>query len=137
MPDTLESLQAQRARLYQELPQIGDLRRGSIAANYRCCGKPGCVCNDDEHPGHGPQYLLMTKVEGRSRAKNLKPGPELQKVQQEVANHQKLRERIRQIIEVNEKICDLRPIGQPVWGPEKLELKKKSCRPSKRKSPRK
>ena len=72
MRTALDALQQERTRLFEELAQIGDLRRGSIAENYRRCGKPTCCCAREEHRGHGPQYLLMTKVEGRSHAKNLR-----------------------------------------------------------------
>jgi len=124
MPQGLEQLLADRARLYLELSQGGDLRRGSIAENYRRCGKANCACRQEDHPGHGPQYLLMTKVAGRSQARNLRAGPELEKVQQEVSNHQRFRELVQRIVELNERICELRPV------PEKQEsgrgeLKKK------------
>ena len=124
MPQDIEQLQAQRARLYRELSQIGDLRRGSIAVNYRRCGKPNCACCGAKHPGHGPQYLLMTKVGGQSRAKNLRPGPELKKAEREVANHQRFREVVQQIVEVNEQICRARPVGEPSESPERTSLKK-------------
>ena len=74
MPADLEALREERARLFRKLADLGDFRRGSIAENYRRCGKPNCRCARPEHHGHGPQYLLMTKVEGKSQAKNLKPG---------------------------------------------------------------
>ena len=112
MPEDLERLEAERARLYRELSEMGDLRRGSIAVNYRRCGKPNCACRLPQHPGHGPQYLLMTKVGGRSRAKNLRAGPELQKVQREVANQQRFRRLVQQIVEINERICEGRPVSR-------------------------
>jgi len=124
MPQELEQLLADRFRLFQELSQIGDLRRGSIAENYRRCGKVNCACREAKHPGHGPQYLLMTKVAGRSQARNLRAGPELEKVRQQVANHQRLRELVQKIVEVNERICELRPV-EPEQASGQGELKKK------------
>lgn len=109
MPDDLVSLENERNRLYQQLAQLGDFRRGSISANYRRCGKAACSCSKVKHPGHGPQYLLTSKNRGKSQARNIHPGAELEKVNQEVANHHRFRELIKQIIEVNEQICDLRP----------------------------
>jgi len=104
----VECLEAERGRLYQELSKIGDFRRGSISVNYRRCGKLNCACAQPDHPGHGPQYLLTTKVNGKTHAKNVRHGPELEKVEQEVANHQKFRELVKDIIRVNEHICDLK-----------------------------
>lgn len=106
-----ERLEAERRQLYQELSETGDFRRGSIGVNYRRCGKPNCACAKPDHPGHGPQYLLTTKVNGKSTAKNIRPGPMLEKINEELANHQKFRGLVKDIIEVNEKICDLREAG--------------------------
>jgi len=133
VPHDLDQLEAERARLYQELAQLGDLRRGSIAVNYRRCGKPTCACCRPEHPGHGPQYLLMTKVGGRSHAQSLRPGPGLEKVEREVANHQRFRVVVQQLIAINEQICDARPVGARSERPPS-PLKKKLPRRSRRKS---
>jgi len=104
----LERFELERKQLYQELSQIDDFRRGSISVNYRRCGKPNCACAQPDHPGHGPQYLLTTKVNGKSRAKNIRHGPELEKVEQEIANHQKFRDLVKDVINVNEHICDIK-----------------------------
>lgn len=108
MPTEEERLEAEREQLYLELSKTGDFRRGSISTNYRRCGKYNCTCAKPEHPGHGPQYLLTTKIKGKSQAKNLQPGPVLEKVQDELANHQKFRELVKEIVEINEKICDIK-----------------------------
>ena len=112
MPD-IDTLQQDRARLLRELSEIGDLRRGSIAENYRRCGKPNCCCARSGHRGHGPQYLLMTKVEGKSHARNLKPGAELAKVKAEVGNHLRFRELVQEIVEISEQISEKRPAAEP------------------------
>src|SRR5438132_5536410 len=106
----IEQLEAERRRLYGELSNVGDLRRGAVAETYRRCGKSNCACCEAKHPGHGPRYLLMTKVDGRSRARDVSPGLELTKVLREVANHQRLHHLVQQIVEVNEQICSARPI---------------------------
>jgi hypothetical protein len=111
MPD-IDRLQQDRARLFRELAEIGDLRRGSIAENYRRCGKPNCCCARSGHRGHGPQYLLMTKVGGKSRARNLKPGAELAKAKVEVGNHLRFRELVQAIVEVSEQISEQRPAAE-------------------------
>ena len=128
-----ERLEAERERLYQKLSQTGDFRRGSINANYRRCGKPNCTCAKPDHPGHGPQHLLTSKVKGKTRAKNLQLGSMLEKVQQEVANHHNFRELIKEIIEVNEQICEIKD-AQLQAGAEAPAKKGASKRGSKRKS---
>lgn len=128
----LDALRLERTRLFRELSGIGDLRRGSVAENYRRCGKANCSCARPEHRGHGPQYLLMTKVEGKSRAKNLKAGAELLKVREEVANHLQFRDLVQKIVEISERICDERPATQPEEASRLDALKKTSKRSSKR-----
>jgi len=108
MSSDIDSLEAERKRLYQEISKTGDFRRGSIIVNYRRCGKPNCACAQPGHPGHGPQYRLTTKVAGQTHVKNLRPGRELEIVENEVANHQRFRELIRSVVEVSEQICDIR-----------------------------
>jgi hypothetical protein len=128
----IEGLEAERRRLYGDLSEIGDLRRGSIAETYRRCGKSTCACGAAEHPGHGPRYLLMTKVDGRSRAHDVPAGPELAKVRREVANQQHFRALVQQIVEVNEALCQIRPVDETSAASERRALKKKLPRSSRR-----
>lgn len=108
MPNNLSSLESKRASLYEQLINLGDFRRGTISMNFRKCGKKNCACAKSGHPGHGPQYLWNTTIKGKSYAKSLKLGPELQKYMNETENYRRFIELCDQIIEVNEHICDLR-----------------------------
>lgn len=108
--DELTALEAHRAELYAQLAELGDFRRGSLNAVYRRCGKPNCACAAPGHPGHGPQWNLTWKVDGRTRTEHLKPGPELDKARREVAAYQRFRDLARQVTEVNGRICRLRPV---------------------------
>jgi hypothetical protein len=108
-PDELAELEFRRAGLYAELGQVGDFRRGSLNEVRRKCGKPNCVCAAPGHPGHGPQWNLTRKVEGRTRTVHLRPGPELEKARREVAEYERFRDLAGQVTEVNEAICAARP----------------------------
>ena len=107
--DELKKLEAKRNTLYKKIMSLGDFRRGTISVNYRKCGKKNCKCAKPDHPGHGPQYLWNTTIKGKSYAKNLKIGPELQKYKDETDNYRTFMEFYREIILVNEEICNLRP----------------------------
>lgn len=109
-PD-LPDLEQQRSRLHADLAAIGDLRPGSLSAVMRRCGKPTCGCADPAHPGHGPQHILTKKVAGKTVAVHLKPGPELDKVSGEVANHKRFKQIVGEIVGVSEAICEARPIS--------------------------
>lgn len=74
----------------------------------------------------------MTKVGGESRSKNVPPGPQVERVKEELTNHKRFRELVRQIIEMNERICEARLGGLEGEGPQ--VVKKKLRKSSKRKS---
>ena len=57
---------------------------------------------------------------------NLRPGPEMEKVVAEVDSYKPFLELMRELIEVNEKICQLRRVRQ-VDDEEQLEALKKNC----------
>ena len=124
MPETLEALERHRTKLYEQLQVVGDFRPGTISVNFRKCGKNNCACAGKGHPGHGPQYLWNTTQRGQSRAQNLRMGPALEKVRKELAAHKIFLGLCQQLVEVNEKICRLRPV-QEVKDEKELEALKK------------
>src|SRR5665811_1649644 len=87
-------------------------RRGSITENYRKCGKGNCACAAPDHPGHGPRQLwTRSGPGGRTKGRQLAAGPEVDKVRRELANYQEFVTVSAQIVEVNEAICEARPIS--------------------------
>lgn len=106
---SMEELEAQRARLYEQLADTGDFRRGSVSENYRRCGKPSCHCAQPDDPGHGPRYLWTRTVAGRgSRGRQL-AADEVAKVRRELDTYHRFAAVSEQIVEVNEAICEARP----------------------------
>lgn len=125
MTPTLLGLEQQREQLYKELGATGDFRRGIISVIYRKCGKNNCACAREGHPGHGPQHLWNTTIKGKSYAKSVKVGPELKKYVEEIDNHRTFVKLCEQLVEVNERICDLRPVPEVKDDQELADLKKK------------
>jgi hypothetical protein len=135
---SLGDLEEQRARLYAELAEVGDFRRGSVSENYRRCGKPNCACVRPNHPGHGPRFLWTRTVAGRgSRGRQL-DRVEVDKVRAELANYHRFAGISEQIVEVNEAICEARPPGasSPAPPAETGGEKRGSAARSRRSSPR-
>jgi len=124
MQETLEALEIERTKLYHQLQTLGDFRPGIISVNFRKCGKKNCACARAGHAGHGPQYLWNTTQRGQSRAQNLRMGAELEKVRKELENHAIFLRLCQELVEVNEKICHLRPV-QEVKDEKELEALKK------------
>ena len=102
--EDITELEAERTSLYQELSQTGDLRRGTITATYRRCGKANCACANPEHPGHGPRYMLTRTMAGKTRAIHLRLGPELRKAEREIENYYKFNSLVHRNVDLNEKI---------------------------------
>ena len=130
MVDPLEALEQQREDILRQMQQLGDMRRGSVVEQYLPCGKSPCCCKKPGHPGHGPYFTLTCKVEGKTKTRQLRAGPVLEKVQREVNAFHHFRELSERLIEINEEICKHRPI-------EERAVKKTSRRRSGRKSNRK
>lgn len=124
MTNTLEELEQKRSGLYQQMQALGDFRPGTISVNFRKCGKSNCSCAQPGHPGHGPQYLWNTTSGGRSRAQNLQLGPQLARARRELENHQAFLRLCRELVEINEKICMVRPVI-PIQDEKELEALKK------------
>lgn len=125
MSETLLSLERRREVLYRRLERTGDFRRGIISVTYRKCGKKNCACAREGHPGHGPQHLWNTTIKGKSYAKGVKVGPELKKYLDEISNYRSFLKICDKLVEVNERICNLRPVPEMKDDKELGELKKK------------
>ena len=125
MSETLSSLRQKREDLYKQLQETGDFRRGTISATFRKCGKKNCACAKDGHLGHGPLYLWTATIGGKSYAKNLTLGLEMEKYREEIANYHRFQKLSHEIIVINEQICTMRPV--PVMDDEVglADLKKK------------
>jgi hypothetical protein len=108
---SLPELEAARDRLYAQLAAVGDFRRGSVSENYRRCGKPNCACAQPDHPGHGPRFLWTRAARGRGTVGRQLAAGEVEKVRREVARHAQFTAISEQIAEVNEKICEARPVA--------------------------
>jgi hypothetical protein len=117
---SLPDLEQQRAQLYERLAATGDLRPGSMNATYRRCGKPNCACARPGHHGHGPRWLWTRSAGGRTRTRQL-AAAELGKVRAELANYREFTALSEQIVQVNEAICEAKPVPpsaqEPPAGP--------------------
>jgi hypothetical protein len=129
---SLPELEAERDRLYTQLAAVGDFRRGSVSENYRKCGKPNCACAQPGHRGHGPRFLWTRAARGRGTVGRQLAAGEVEKVRREVARHGEFTAISEQIAEVNEKICEARPVAV-TDAPSALEGEKRG---SGRRSPR-
>ena len=125
MKPRLEGLEERKRGLYQELEGIGPFRRGTITENYRKCGKGNCACAQPGHAGHGPRYLWMATIGGKSYGRQLVLGPELEKIAQEVENYRRFQHWMGEWLDINERICEREPVLPLEDASELEQLKKK------------
>ena len=110
LSNALAALEADRSKLLEEFLHLGDLRPGSITAVAHRCGKPSCHCAKPNDPGHDPQFRLTRRVAGRTVTESFPNPTALRKAQQEVAEFHRLQKLSEEVVAINQKICELRPV---------------------------
>ena len=126
MADTLATLERQRAALLDRILHLGDFRSGSITAIQGPCGKPTCHCHQPGQPGHGPNFRLTRKVNGKTVTQTFATASELRKAQRQVEAYHQFRGLSQKLLEVNEKICRVRPVGEEDLTPPEKKRRKRS-----------
>ena len=127
MRDSLLDLEKRRAEALAEISALGDFRRGSISATGGRCGTPNCHCHKPDDPGHGPNFRLTYKVEGKTVTESF-PNPAAQrKAEREISGFRAYQELSRTLIQTNEKICRARPV-EDTLSPQEKKRRKRSSR---------
>jgi len=130
MSDFLADLEGRRANVQAQIAQLGDMRSGSITGTGGRCGYANCRCHRAGDPGHGPYYRLTRKVDGKTVTETFFSPASLAKAQREVAEHHRFRELSGQLLEVNERICELRPVEEEAPSAQEKKRRKRSARKS-------
>ena len=112
MSNSIITLELQRSAILTRILDLGDFRSGSITAISGRCGKPNCRCHQPDQPGHGPNFRLTRKVKGKTVSESFSSPVVLRKAEREVEAFHLFRELSRQLLEVNEKICQARPVEE-------------------------
>jgi hypothetical protein len=132
LPESLATLEQQRSSILMQILELGDLRSGSITAINGRCGKPSCHCHQPNHPGHGPNFRLTRKINGKTISESFSSAAELRKAQREVEAFHRFRQLSQELLEVNEKICRVRPVAETL-SPQEKKRPKRSIRKSRAK----
>ena len=124
MPDFLNTLEQQRSAILTGIVQLGDFRSGSITAIQGRCGKPNCHCHQPGQPGHGPNFRLTRKIDGKTVSESFSSTAELRKAQREVEAFHRFRQLSQDLLQVNERICQARPVEDTPSSEEKKRSKR-------------
>jgi hypothetical protein len=132
LPDTLAALEQQRSSVLSQILALGDFRSGSITSIQGRCGKSNCRCHQPNQPGHGPNFRLTRKVNGKTVSESFSSAAQLRKAQREVEAFHRFQQLSQQLLEVNEKICRVRRIEESV-SPEEKKRPQRSTKKSRAK----
>jgi len=133
MPDSLSDLEQRRAAITERIGQLGDLRPGSVTSTVGRCGKPNCRCHQPGQPGHGPNLRLTYKVDGKTVSESLPSPAAVRKAEREVAEFRKFRHLGQEFVDVNTRLCRLRPAEQEAPTAQEKKRPKPSARKSRAK----
>ena len=135
MSDSLPLLEAERSQILRQISALGDLRPGSISAVVRRCGKPSCHCAKPNDPGHDAQLRLTRKVDGKTVAESFASPAAFHKAEAEIHEYKHLQQLCADLVNINERICRLRPVQkQPAkWSAEEKKRLLRSIRKSRAK----
>ena len=128
MSESLEELERQRAAVLRELSELGDFRPGSITGTGGRCGTPGCHCHGPDDPGHSPHPRMTYKVYGKTVTESFATPAAQRKAEREIEAFRSYRQLERTFVEVNEKICQARPVTESLSQQEKKRPKRSSGR---------
>ena len=133
MPESLADLESRRAAIQSHVAQLGDMRSGSITDTGGRCGTPNCHCRRSGDSGHGPFSRLTRKVKGKTVTETFSSPAALAKAQREVAEYHRFRELGKQLLDVNEEICRVRPVEEPALSPQEKKRPRRSAKKSRAK----
>lgn len=106
MTTSLQALEEKREQLKAGLTQIGDLRRGSLTARFRKCGKPNCHCAQKDSRGHGPSYSLTHARGGKTITQIIPQGPAVERTRAQITEYRRFRKLVQELIAVSEQLCN-------------------------------
>jgi hypothetical protein len=124
LSESLAVLEQQRSSILVQILELGDFRSGSITAINGRCGKPNCHCHQPNQSGHGPNFRLTRKVDGKTVSESFSSAAELRKAQREVETFHRFRQLSQELLEVNESICRSRPVADTLSLQEKKRRKR-------------
>src|SRR4030095_8468443 len=111
----------------------GDLRPGCVTGIVRRCGKPTCHCAQPDDSGHGPTLRLTYKAQGKTISEALPTPAAVRKAEQEITECRRFQELSRTFVEINEKICRLRPVEEEPPSEQEKKRRIRSARKSRAK----
>lgn len=132
MPESLTELEQQRAATLRQIFELGNFRPGSITETGGRCGNRGCHCHRPNDSGHGPHPRLTYKLNGKTVTESFASPAAQRKAEREIHAFRYWQRLSRSLVEINERICRLRPVEESWTSQEKKRPKRSSKKSSKK-----
>jgi len=107
MTASLLELERRIERVKKQLCALGDLRPGSLSAQYNVCGNPRCRCKEDPPQKHGPYQQLSYARAGKSTTRFIRK-PDVPSVRRQLKNYERLRTLVDEWVGASLAICELK-----------------------------
>jgi hypothetical protein len=133
VPHSTADLEHHREAIAQQIAQLGDLRPGSVSSTSGRCGKADCRCHQPGQPGHGPNFRLTYKVNGKSVSESLPTPVMIHKAEKEVAEFRKFQQLSREFVQTNTELCRARAAEPEPQTDQEKKRPKRSTRKSRAK----
>ena len=91
-------------------------------------------CHRPGQPAHGPNYRLTKKVNGKTVSETFSSSAEQRKAQREVEAFHRFQQLGRELLAVNEKICQARPVEDTLTPQEKKRPRRSNTKEPPRRS---
>ncbi len=107
MSPSPQALEAKIATIKAALAALGDLRPGTLSAQYNVCGKPQCRCKAQPPRKHGPYYQVSFTWQGKSQSQFVRRD-DVPTVRRQVRTYHRLRTLIDRWISLGLDLSRLR-----------------------------
>jgi hypothetical protein len=128
MAQSLPELEQQRAALLQQISELGDFRTGSITGTGGKCGNHNCHCHQPKDPGHSPHPRLTYKKNRKTVTESFASLAAQRKAEREIQAFREWQRLSRAFVEINEQICQSRPVEETLTPQEKKRRKRSTAR---------
>jgi len=86
-----ERIVSEKRKLLQELPDIGEIIRGSMMKYYLTCGTKSCRCHKKGGKKHGPYWYIAVSYGGKKKQKLYKlRNAAVKEIKTRIENYRKL-----------------------------------------------
>ena len=106
----IDQLIERRDRVLEQFATLGDMRPGTLLANFTRCGKPGCRCAYDDAARHGPHYMINRTLEGEKKSVRLR-ADEVETAQGQLDEYRRFREISTAFIRASEDLAEARRLA--------------------------